>query len=283
MTLAGLPPREEVAMGMLVGKTLPGWRCSAVAAGRDVPLPPSDLYVVDLAGRGLARWTEAAQSELLKALGGAPAVLVVPAFDQSWLGFDKSQTGNQRLVLLHKPYGMQDMQAALKRAAPTRAAPVALPVKPPASAQRRAPIEQAARIPAAPALVTSPSLPKPAAAREAGGTMTIDQFQPWLGALPDAESPLLLRKLGAALALRQAFEVRLSVVTRLICDPVDQWVASNAQASALAQLCQSDALAAAVEMDAVGGHALERVQRLGLSREPLDAFLWRLVQIRPGK
>ena len=113
--------------------------------------------------------------------------------------------------------------------------------------------------------------------------MTIDQFQAWLGALPDAESPLLLRKLGAALALRQAFEVRLSVVTRLICDPVDQWVASNAQASALAQLCQSDALAAAVEMDAVGGHALERVQRLGLSREPLDAFLWRLVQIRPGK
>ena len=68
MTLAGLTTREEVAMGMLVGKTLPGWKCAAVPAGRGVSLPPSDLYVVDLAGRGLARWTETAQSELLKAL-----------------------------------------------------------------------------------------------------------------------------------------------------------------------------------------------------------------------
>lgn len=283
MTLAGLTTREEVAMGMLVGKTLPGWKCGAVPAGRGVSLPPSDLYVVDLAGRGLARWTETAQSELLKALSGSPAVLVVPAFDQSWSALDERQAENQPLVLLHKPYGTEDMRAALKRAAAVRASravptPVVLPLKPPALAKKRTPVAQAARVPAAPAVVASPSVRSPLAALEAGAAMTAGQFNAWLGALPEAESPLFLRKLGKALALQQAFEVRVSFVNRLICDPAGQWVASNTSASVLAQLCQSDDLASAVEIDLIDGDALERAQRLGLSSGPLEPFLWQLPQ-----
>ncbi len=298
MTLAGLTPREEIAMGMLVGKTLPGWQCNAVAAGRNAPLPPSDLYVVDLAGSGWARWTQAAQSELLKALGGVPAVLVVPAFDQSWLAFDERQADKQPLVFLHKPYGTEEMQAALQGAAQAQArraasvtvpvpvpvpVPVKLPLKPPASAQESGPVEQAAYVLSALPVVTSPSIPEPAAALEAGGTMTTEQFQAWLDALPPTESPLFLRKLGTMLALHQAFEVRLSVVNRLICDPADQWAASNAPASTLVRLSHSDALAVAIEMDVIDGDALRRAQRLDLSSEPLGPFLWRLVQSQPGK
>ena len=288
MTLAGLTTREEVAMGMLVGKTLPGWKCGAVPAGRGVSLPPSDLYVVDLAGRGLARWTETAQSELLKALSGSPAVLVVPAFDQSWSALDERQTESQPLVLLHKPYGTEDMRAALKRAAAVRASravptPVVLPLKPPAPAKKRTPVAQAARVPAVPAVFASPSVPSPVAALEAGAAMTAGQFQAWLGALPEAESPLFLRKLGKALALQQAFEVRVSFVNRLICDPAGQWLASNTSASVLAQLCRSDDLASAVEIDSIDGDALERAQRLGLSSGPLAPFLWQLSQAQPSQ
>ena len=288
MILAGLPQREAVAMEMLVDKALPGWRCSAVAAGRRVPLPTSDLFVVDLAGRGLARWTQETQNELLTALNGTPAVLVMPAFDQSWLSFDRQQAGSQTLVLLHKPYGMQDMQLALKRAAPAPA-PAARPVlaqKPPVPVQRQVPAEQTVRAPAPPAPPAPPAtstrlpIPSPAAPAEPVGTMTTDQFQTWLGALTDADSSLLWRKVGAALVRRRPFEVRLSVVTRWICDPVGEWVASNTQASVLAQLCQSDALAASIETDAIDGAPLERAQRLGLSSEPLGPFLWRLTRLR---
>lgn len=83
VALACMTTREEVALGMLVGKLLPGWQCLPATNGPRALLPPADLYVVDLAGRGMARWTEASQAELLKVLGGVPAVLVVPAFDQT--------------------------------------------------------------------------------------------------------------------------------------------------------------------------------------------------------
>lgn len=111
--------------------------------------------------------------------------------------------------------------------------------------------------------------------------MTTEQFRAWLGALPEAQAPLFLRKLSNALALQQTFEVRLSFINRLICNPTGQWVASNAPASALEQLCQSDDLALAIEMDAIDGDAMERAKRLDLSSEPLDSFLWRLAQGRP--
>jgi hypothetical protein len=264
MALAGLTAREEVAMGMLVGKSLPGWQCSAVPAGPDVSLPPADLYVVDLAGRGLARWTEAAQSDLLNALGGAPAVLVVPAFDQTWSALDAERIKSQPLVLLHKPYGTEDMRAALKQAAAgcaSRTAPAVLPV-------------------AVPVVVASASLP---VAPTESGAMTSREFQAFLAALPESEPQLFLRKLAEALALRQPFEVRVSFVSRLIFDPAGQWVASNTPVSALEYLCQSDALASAIEFDAIDDKgAMGRAQRLGISIQPLASFLWQLAQGRLG-
>ena len=132
VALAGLTAREEVALGMLVEKSLSGWQCLPATDGPRTPLPPADLYVVDLAGRGMARWTEAAQAELLKSLDGVPAVLVAPAFDRTWSALDAHGSQNPPLVLLNKPYGVEAMRAALQQlAAGTAARARSIATKPP--------------------------------------------------------------------------------------------------------------------------------------------------------
>ena len=290
VALAGLTVREEVALGMLVGKSLAGWQCSAVPAGRHVSLLPADLYVVDLAGMGMAHWTEVAQGDLLRALDGAPAVLVAPAFDQTWSALDAGRMKSQSLVLLHKPYGAEDMRTALKQAAAGRAtlgAPAALPVAPvvpPAPARVRTPAASAPRVVASPVIVVKASLPVVAAALEEDGKMTASEFQARLGALPKSEPQLFFRKLAEALTLRHPFEVRVSFLNRLIFDPDDQWMASNMPLSALESLCQNDALASAIDVDTIDDKdAMARAQRLSLSIQPLESFLWELAHGRLGK
>ncbi|MDB5931549.1 MAG: hypothetical protein JWR60_3256 [Polaromonas sp.] len=208
LALAGLPAREEVALGMLVGRSLAGWQCSAAPAGLDAALPPAELYVVDLAGRGLARWTEAAQADLLNALNGMPAVLVAPAFDRSWAALDAARMTSQPLVLLHKPYGTEDMLAALRQAAAGHASPLpaALPVKPPAPAAKR-------RAPSALAAAHQAPLPTPArvpvsavapAARAVPARLSVQAQVPPSPApapvLHATAAPVAIRKAGKAVA-----------------------------------------------------------------------------------
>jgi hypothetical protein len=279
VALAGLMVREAVALDMLVGKSLPGWQCNAVPAGRGVSLPPADLYVVDLAGWGLARWTEAAQGDLFESLKGAPAVLVAPAFDQTWSALDARRLESQSLVLLHKPYGIEDMRAALKLAAAgraSRAAPVALPALPPEPATVRAPAASVA--PVIPASVSSPF---PAASLVESGEMTVSEFQARLDAFPESEPQLFLRKLAEALALRQPFEVRVTFLNRLIFEPGERWVASNTPVPVLQGLCQGDALASATAIDPIDDKdAMARALRLDIPIQPLESFLWSLMQGR---
>lgn len=284
VALAGLTAREAVALDMLVGKSLPGWQCSAVPAGRHVPLPPADIYVVDLAGRGLVRWTDTAQDDLFQSLDGAPAVLVAPAFDQTWSALDAHRMKSQSLVLLHKPYGVEAMHAALRQAAAgraSRAAPVALPALPPLPplpVSARAPVASVVRGTAAPVAVSSAPLPAPAAAPVEIGEVTVSEFQARLVGLPASEPQLFLRKLAEALALRQPFEVRVTFLNRLIFHPGERWVASSTPVAVLQGLCQSDALASAAAIDAIDDKdALARAQRLDMPIQPLEAFLWALM------
>jgi hypothetical protein len=255
VALAGLMAREAVALDMRVGKSLPGWQCNPVPAGRGVSLPPADLYVVDLAGLGLARWSEAAERHLFEAMAGAPAVLVAPAFDQTWSALDARRLESQSLVLLHKPYGVEDMRAALKLAAAGRASPAAPVI--------------AFRVPA----------PAPAAPVVESGEMTASEFQARLGAFPESAPQLFLRQLAAALALGQPFEVRVTFLNRLIVDPLEQWVACNTPASVLQGLCQDDARASATEIDPINDKdAKARALRLDIPVQPLESFLWSLMQ-----
>ena len=282
VVLAGLTAREETALMMLVGKTLPGFECGAVSAGRQVPLPPANLYVLDLAGRGLARWTQEAQESLLQSLNGAPAVLVAPAFDETWLALDASGMKSQSLVMLRKPYGIEDMRAALLKTAPV--IPVrAAPVVPRMLARVRAPAA-----PAAPAVrfITAPvaiaEAPPPAAIVEIA-PLSVAEFQTRLGALPASEPKLFLHKLADALALRQPFEVRVTFLNRLIFSPEAQWAASNTALSVLQGLCQSDDLAADMSIDTLDGmDALARAQRLDMPIQSLDSFLGTLMHQRLG-
>lgn len=282
VVLAGLTAREETALMMLVGKTLPGFECGAVPAGRQVPLPPANLYVLDLAGRGLARWTQEAQESLLQSLNGAPAVLVAPAFDETWLALDASGMKSQSLVMLRKPYGIEDMRAALLKTAPV--IPVrAAPVVPRMLARVRAPAA-----PVAPAVrfITAPvaiaEAPPPAAIVEIA-PLSVAEFQTRLGALPASEPKLFLHKLADALALRQPFEVRVTFLNRLIFSPEAQWAASNTALSVLQGLCQSDDLAADMSIDTLDGmDALARAQRLDMPIQSLDSFLGTLMHQRLG-
>jgi hypothetical protein len=283
VALAGLMAREAVALDMLVGKSLPGWQCNPVPAGRGVSLPAADLYVVDLAGWGLARWSEAAERHLFEAMAGAPAVLVAPAFDQTWSALNARRLERQSLVLLHKPYGVEDMRAALKQAAAGRASPAA-PVPLPASPAKPARVRAAAApvAPAAPLIASRVPAPAPAAPVVESGEMTTGEFQARLGAFPESAPQLFLRQLAEALALGQPFEIRVTFLNRLIVDPQEQWVACNTPASVLQGLCQDDALASATEIDPIDDKdAKARALRLDIPVQPLESFLWSLMQGRP--
>ncbi|CAN5128511.1 hypothetical protein BH10PSE16_BH10PSE16_36060 [soil metagenome] len=290
VALAGLTAREEVALGMLVGKSLPGWQCSAVMAGRQEPFAPADLYVVDLAGRGMGRWTEAAQSELLNALDGTPAVLIAPAFDQTWSALDAERMKSQSLVLLHKPYGTEDMRVALKQAAAGRTTPV-LPAARPAPVPASAALSVASPAPQVVAPVATPrvsassvvvpiSASTPLAIEE--GKMTAGEFQARLGALTGSKPQLFMRMLADTLMLRHPFEVRVSFLNRMIFHPGEQWVASNTPQDVQEQLCRDDALASSIEIDTIDDKdAMARAMRLDMPMQPLEPFLWVLANELP--
>jgi hypothetical protein len=255
-----------------------------------VALPPADLYVVDLAGWGLARWSEAAERHLFEAIGSAPAVLVAPAFDQTWSALDARRLESQSLVLLHKPYGVEDMRAALKQAAAGRAlqaAPAPLPA-PPAKPAKPARVRVAAApvAPVVPVITSRVPAPAPAPAPAAPvverGEMTASAFQARLDAFPDSAPQLFLRQLADALSLGQPFEVRVTFLQRLIVEPREGWVACNTPASELQGLCQDDARASATEIDPIDDrNARARALRMDMPVQPLESFLWSLMQGRP--
>ena len=292
VALAGLTAREETALVMLIGKTLPDFQCDTVLPGREVPLPLADLYVLDLAGRGLARWTPEAQDRLLQSLNGAPAVLVAPAFDETWVALEASRLTNQSLILLHKPYGINNMRSALLKAAPRaprRTAPVAAPVSAkvlqvpatPAAATVQAVAAAKIAPPVSSAPLAHPNGPLPIAAAVEITPLSPTDFQARVGTLPSSEPKLFLCKLAEALALQQPFEVRVSFVNRLIINPDAQWAASNTALPLLQDLCQRDERVPSLSIDAVDLRDAEaRAQRMDMPVQPLDIFLGTLMHFR---
>lgn len=295
VALTGLTPREALALEMLIGKMLPDWRCSVASASPQAALPSADLYVVDLTGRGMSRWSEAGQASLLQALGGAPAVLIASAFDQTWSALEAQNMKHQSLTLLRKPYGIEDMRTALKQAAagrPKPAMPLAAvvarvavaavaPVTPVTPVTPVAPAAAHAPAPPTATAVVDSSWPVPAMPAVEIGELSPVQFQARLKALPPSEPHRFLRQLGQALALRRPFEVRVSFLNRLIFNPGERWVASNTPTSVIQGLCQSDELAAATSIDAVDEKdVMARAQRLDLQLQPLEVFLWSLMPAR---
>ena len=287
VALAGLTAREETALVMLIGKTLPDFHCDTVSPERQAPLPLATLYVLDLAGRGWARWTQEAQDDLLRSLNGAPAVLVAPAFDETWTALEGSQIQGQSLVMLHKPYGINDMRAALLKAAPqkppraARLAPITTVRKAAAPNVEATQVTDASEI-VTPALTTPARQPETPSSAEPPvvviAPLSFTEFQARVNALPNSEPKLFLRQLVQALAKRQPFEVRVTLINRLIFNPEVQWAASNIAQPVLETLCQSDSLAEAMSIDPIEGRdALGRAERLGMRIHPLANFLGTLM------
>jgi len=304
--VAGLSPRDEAAFGFFLSRSLKGWSWASTPAGRGTLLPKADLLVADLVALGLAQWSEAAEAELLRVLQGNAAVLLVPANDQTWATMNPATLKQHALVCLQKPYGTEDMRAALeKAAAASRAATTVVPaparrVGPGATrSANTASVEPARAVPPA-NVVTKPTVPRrppglpvlqtvsfqstPApdrspqhdAADDVPG-MSAQQLQDRLALLPDAERHLFLRRLAAMLGQGQPFEARFTMQNSVIFHPADGWVASNTPASVIERVCQSDALAAAVSVREIDGpQAEDRAHRLGMPLLELDTFLWTL-------
>lgn len=281
LVVVGLSPREEAVFGFFLGRAMPAWTWQSVPGGRGAVLPPSDLVVADLVSLGLAQWSGEAESDLIRLLQGTPAVLLVSAHERTWSAMADLAVQHS-LVWLSKPYGTKDMQAALEKtaAAVTQAARLVAPV-PTVRATVSRPVPAVAsplpRVVALPAAVTVPHEVIPAAPPEMPG-LTASQLQARLLALPDGTSHVFLRQLSTMLSQSQPFEVRFTVQNSLIVHPEDGWVATNTPMTVIGRVCQSDALASAVDFRAIeSAQAEERLERLGMPPAELDTFLWELV------
>ncbi len=298
VVVAGLSPREEAAFGIFLGRSMKDWAWQSAPAGRGAVLPKADLLVADLVALGLAQWSEAAEADLLRLLQGSPAVLLVPSHDRTWAAMDAGVSKQHAMVWLTKPYGTEDMRAALQKAAEAvpRSAPAlqpavaprpvakkVAPVAPLASAVLRATVSQPPRV--APPVVTVPAavrrpvatVPGPAAAVAESPGLSAAELQTRLDAQAEPGRHVFLRKLSDMLALDRPFEARFTVQNSLIVHPADGWVASNTPMMVIQRVCQSDALASAVGVrDIDGAQAEERAQRLGMPLRELDTFLWEL-------
>ena len=306
--VAGLSPRDEVAFGFFLSRSLKGWSWASTPAGRGTLLPKADLLVADLVALGLAQWSQAAEAELLRVLQGNAAVLLVPANDQTWATMDPATLKQHSLVWLQKPYGTEDMRAALEKAAAARRAATSATVVPAparragpgaARSQSTASVEPTRTVPpatgvAAPTVARRPPglpilqsvsfqavpVPDRSPRHEAGDEvpgMSAQQLQARLALLPDAERHLFLRRLASMLGQGQPFEARFTMQNSVIFHPADGWVASNTPASVIERVCQSDALAAAVSVREIDGpQAEDRAHRLGMPLLELDTFLWTL-------
>lgn len=293
LVVAGLSPRDEAAFGFFMGRSMKSWSWEGAPAGRGAVLPEADVLVADLVSLGLGQWSDAAEADLLRALHGTPAVLLVPANDRSWATMDAGTVEAHSLVFLSKPYGTEGMRVALEKAAEAarravpraapKAAPVAAPVAPVVPASAPAPLPL--RLAVSPVQMGRPlvSVSAPAVARPAAAVadevpgLTAVELQARLAKVPDEGRHVFLRKLAEMLHLRQPFEARFTVHNSVIFHPADGWVASNTPMMVIERVCKSDAMASAVAVREIDGpQAEERTHRLGMPLRELDTFLWEL-------
>ena len=255
--VTGLSQREEAAFGIFLSRALPEWSWDSALPDRHTAPATSDLLVVDLVPLGLGQWSQAAQTELIAFLQGTPAVLLVPSHDRSWAALDTATARQHSLVWLTKPYGTKDMRAALDQAASylrPKTAPVAVAPEP--------------AIPPIP-------LPEP---EPAPPGLSPAQLQARLAQLPVGTPRAFLHALATMLAQGLPFEARFTVQNSLIVHPADGWAATNTPLMVIERVCQSDALASAVELRQIDSdQAEERVTRLRMPPTELDAFLFALV------
>jgi hypothetical protein len=283
LLMAGLPPREAAALGILVGMSLKNWETSTAQFTPGRALPLADVYVLDMVAAGLGPWSAGAEARLLEMLHGRPAVLLHQARDMSWIEANTAGARQQHLVWLAKPCNTDGMRDALKAAtSPTPRRSTSLPPMGSASAPRP-PALFAARDAAA----ASRQAPLPAdvytAPAQSARAMSQDDLAALHRTFPQLKQyPVLDRSVQAA-ASPGALELRFTVRESLLIHARDGWVACTAPRAAIERLCRQNALAPTLsEREVSDGQAAEWAHRLGARRESLDAYLWSLAAVTLG-
>jgi hypothetical protein len=273
LVVTGLSSRDEAAFGVFLGRFMPDWSWTRASADRHAVLPQADLFVVDMVSLGLAQWSPAAETDLLRILQGTPAVLLLPSHHRTWASMAVT-AATHSMIWLTKPYGTKELQAALEKTAASVGRTIPSPVSP-----ISAPRFTAA---APPAMLTPPSAPQPTAKAPApldeSDGLAASELQTRLAALTEVGGQVFLRQLSDLLSRDTPFEVRFTVQNSLIVHPSDGWIATNTPMLVIERVCQSDTLASAVSVrDIDGAQAEERAQRLGMPPRELDVFLSDLV------
>lgn len=274
ISLVGMSAREDAALTIFIGMGLKGSTCKTVVFRPGLALPPADLYVIDLAGVGLAQWSVKAEADLLTLLGGSHALLLNFPNNTTWAGKGQGR-GRQTLACLSKPYSSESMRAALARFGSARpvsggleppAAPVAKPLLVFASAPVVAPVR-----PAAP-LVAGPRRP------------LRDSLQALRTLFPELEQHRLLAMLLDMAATEQPQELRLTLHQSVIVHPAQGWVSHNAAPGMLERFAQDNSAASMMSVRALDcAQAQQRTDHKGSPRIGLDIFLWMLAEASIGQ
>jgi hypothetical protein len=272
LILAGMSPQESAAMGLLVGKTLPGWHCAHAHSLAELAQPSCDLYVLDLPGLGMPRYNPDLAASLLQALAGVPAILTTTLHDRSWSELESVKAAIQSLTFMRKPYKAQDMRLALEQQASqilqrqraAHSAPSAAYVVQANPARNVISVQFAE--PAAPPVLEP-------------GELSAQQYQARVQALGADQPTLFLHKLADGLATDKTFEIRFTLQYAMVVCPEEHWVATNIPMGVIERLVASDGLASVVHLRSLGSEAgLQMAQRLGMTIEPLESFLWELLK-----
>ena len=287
VVLAGMNERDAAALSILVGVAMKGWSCDTVSHVRGRPLPPADLYVLDLPALGLARWSVAAEADLLQLLQGRSAVVLRPTAEENWTQVHTGAQSSQMLAWLTKPYSSDAMRNALQTAcaAPRRSQKmVASTSRPdiPARALRPAPMAPQTR----PADGRHPGAPARADTVPPRGScaLTATDIAALHTAFPQLQSHALLARMVQALGSGHAQELHLSLRHSILLHPGEGWVASNAGMPLISSVCQNNEMANAFALRELSDvQAQHRLQHLQLVPQALDPFLWSLASLTVGQ
>ena len=283
ISLVGLSVREDAALTIFIGMSLKGSTCSTVVFRPGLALPPADLYIIDLAGVGLAQWSVKAEADLLTLLGGSHALLLNFPNNKSWISKGHC-SGRQMLACLSKPYSSENMRVALARFGAGEAASVAVghsavSVIAPDFVSTLAFASVGAAV-AAPAVTVAPARRATAVAPRVPLCQSLQVLRTLF---PELEQHLLLARLLDMVATQQPQELRLTLHHSIIVHPAQGWVAHNAAPGMLERFAQDHSAATLMSVRKLDcSQAQLRAGLMGSPRASLDTFLWLLAESSIG-
>jgi len=258
LAVLGLSEREEFIFDLFLKRHLNDWQWVR-GHTNDPRREKPDMVIVDLAALGWGQYSPQAHQQLKHTLADLHALLLVSANDRTWseitTGAEQNHWG-----WLAKPYNAESMRDALLRSAAS-------------VSQHR----KMAALPQTDPTTHQPTLLNALIEPPAPMVLTVTELAAKLAHLARTQC-VLLHSLSHELAKGLPFELRFTVQNSLIVHPQDAWVATNTPMQVIHRVSNSDTLAASLSCRAIeSNQAQERAQRLGMTFQELDVFLYDIV------